>query len=120
YPGPPDAEFRRRDAILTSHCAAIGRDPATITRSMQAIVRATQPDAAAATRAILLDMIDAGVRHIVLAAVLDGRPFEWLVDEIVEPVRAKAGSSAPERARVPAAAGTGRPARTPTRRNPSF
>jgi alkanesulfonate monooxygenase SsuD/methylene tetrahydromethanopterin reductase-like flavin-dependent oxidoreductase (luciferase family) len=95
YPGPPDAEFRRRDAILTSHCAAIGRDPATITRSMQTIVRAAQPDAAAATRAALLGMIDSGVRHIVLAAVLDGRPLDWLVDEIVEPVRAEAGTSTP-------------------------
>jgi hypothetical protein len=61
---------------------------------MQTIVRATQPDAAAATRTTLLDMIDAGVRHIVLAAVLDGRPLEWLVNEIVEPVRAEAGASA--------------------------
>jgi alkanesulfonate monooxygenase SsuD/methylene tetrahydromethanopterin reductase-like flavin-dependent oxidoreductase (luciferase family) len=95
YPGPPDGEFRRRDAILASHCAAIGRDPATITRSMQTIVRAAQPDAVAATRTTLLSMIDAGVRHIVLAAVLDGRPLEWLVDEIVEPVRAEAGASAP-------------------------
>jgi alkanesulfonate monooxygenase SsuD/methylene tetrahydromethanopterin reductase-like flavin-dependent oxidoreductase (luciferase family) len=90
YPGSPDAEFRRRDAILVSHCAAIGRDPATITRSMQTIVRAAEPDAAAITRATILDMIHAGVRHVVLAAVLDGRPLRWLVDEIVEPVRAEA------------------------------
>jgi alkanesulfonate monooxygenase SsuD/methylene tetrahydromethanopterin reductase-like flavin-dependent oxidoreductase (luciferase family) len=95
YPGAPDAEFHRRDAILNSHCAAIGRDPATITRSMQTIVRASEPDAVATTRSILLDMIDAGVRHIVLAAVLDGRPLDWLVEEIVEPVRAEAGVSAP-------------------------
>jgi alkanesulfonate monooxygenase SsuD/methylene tetrahydromethanopterin reductase-like flavin-dependent oxidoreductase (luciferase family) len=93
YPGAPDAEFRRRDAILVSHCEAIGRDPATITRSMQTIIRAGEPDAAAAARATLLDMIDAGVRHIVLAAVLAGRPLQWLVDEIVEPVRAEAGAS---------------------------
>jgi alkanesulfonate monooxygenase SsuD/methylene tetrahydromethanopterin reductase-like flavin-dependent oxidoreductase (luciferase family) len=91
YPGQPDAEFRRREAILNDHCAAIGRDPATITRSMQTIVRAAEPDAAATTRATLHEMVDAGVRHIVLAAVLDGRPLEWLVEEIVEPVRAAAG-----------------------------
>jgi alkanesulfonate monooxygenase SsuD/methylene tetrahydromethanopterin reductase-like flavin-dependent oxidoreductase (luciferase family) len=93
YPGGPDAEFRRRDAILVSHCAAIGRDPATITRSMQTIVRAAEPDAAAATRNIVLDMFHAGVRHIVFAAVLDGRPLQWLVDEIVEPVRAEVGAA---------------------------
>jgi alkanesulfonate monooxygenase SsuD/methylene tetrahydromethanopterin reductase-like flavin-dependent oxidoreductase (luciferase family) len=92
YPGAPDAEFHRRDAILVSHCADIGRDPATITRSMQTIVRAAEPDAAATTRATLLEMIHAGVRHIVLAALLDGRPLQWLVDEIVEPVRAEAGA----------------------------
>jgi hypothetical protein len=62
---------------------------------MQTIVRASEPDAVATTRSILLDMIDAGVRHIVLAAVLDGRPLDWLVEEIVEPVRAEAGVSAP-------------------------
>jgi hypothetical protein len=61
---------------------------------MQTIVRANQPGAAAGARSTLLDMIDAGVRHIVLAAVLDGRPLEWLVDEIVEPVRTEVGASA--------------------------
>jgi alkanesulfonate monooxygenase SsuD/methylene tetrahydromethanopterin reductase-like flavin-dependent oxidoreductase (luciferase family) len=93
YPGPPDAEFRRRDAVLVSHCAEIGRDPATITRSMQTIVRAAEPDAAAATRATVLDMVQAGVRHIVFAAVLDGRPLRWLIDEIVQPVRAEIGTA---------------------------
>jgi alkanesulfonate monooxygenase SsuD/methylene tetrahydromethanopterin reductase-like flavin-dependent oxidoreductase (luciferase family) len=93
YPGPPDAEFRRRDAVLVAHCEAVGRDPGTITRSMQTIVRASEPDAAATTRATLLDMIEAGVEHIVLAAVLGGRPLEWLIDEIVEPVRAETGSA---------------------------
>jgi alkanesulfonate monooxygenase SsuD/methylene tetrahydromethanopterin reductase-like flavin-dependent oxidoreductase (luciferase family) len=93
YPGPPDDEFRRRDAVLTAHCADLGRDPATITRSMQTIVRAAEPDAAATARRTLLDMIDAGVRHIVLAAVLDGRPLTWLVDEIVQPVTEQVGGT---------------------------
>jgi hypothetical protein len=39
---------------------------------------------------LLLEMIDAGVTHIVLAAVLAGHPVEWLADEIIEPVRAEA------------------------------
>jgi hypothetical protein len=68
----------------------IGRDPAEITRSMQTIVRCGEPQEPAATRAVLLEMIDAGVTHIVLAAVLAGRPVQWLVDEIIEPVRAEA------------------------------
>jgi hypothetical protein len=68
----------------------IGRDPAGITRSMQTIVRCGEPQEPAATRAVLLEMIDAGVTHIVLAAVLAGGPVQLLVDEIIEPVRAEA------------------------------
>jgi alkanesulfonate monooxygenase SsuD/methylene tetrahydromethanopterin reductase-like flavin-dependent oxidoreductase (luciferase family) len=91
YPGPPSPEYRQRDQVLNEHCAAIGRDPGEIVRSMQTIVRCAEPDAAAATRGLILDMIDAGVTHIVLAAVLAGRPVTWLVDEIIEPVLAQTG-----------------------------
>jgi len=90
YPGFPSDDFRRRNQVLDEHCAAIGRDPAGITRSMQTIVRCGEPQEPAATRAVLLEMIDAGVTHIVLAAVLAGRPVQWLADEIIEPVRAEA------------------------------
>ncbi|HEX9538043.1 MAG TPA: LLM class flavin-dependent oxidoreductase [Streptosporangiaceae bacterium] len=88
YPGTPQ-EFRKRDQVLKEHCAAIGRDPNEIVRSMQTIVRCDDPEAPAATRALLLEMIDAGVTHIVLAAVLSGRPVQWLADEIIEPVMAE-------------------------------
>jgi len=91
YPGPPSPEFRQRDEALNEHCAAIGRDPGEIERSMQTIVRCADPDAPAATRHLILEMIEAGVTHIVLAAVLAGRPVEWLVDEIIEPVLAQTG-----------------------------
>ena len=90
YPGPPSPEFRQRSQVLDKHCAAIGRDPADITRSMQTIVRCDDPAAPAATRALLLEMIDAGVTHIVLAAILGGRSLRWVADEIVEPVIATA------------------------------
>ena len=93
YPGPPSDDFRRRNQVLSEHCAAIGRDPAGITRSMQTIVRCGEPGEPAATRALLREMIDAGVTHIVLAAVLAGRPVQWLADEIIEPVRAEASTS---------------------------
>ena len=89
YPGTPQ-EFRKRDQVLKEHCAAIGRDPNEIVRSMQTIVRCDDPEAPAATRALLLEMIDAGVTHIVLATVLSGRPVQWLADEIIEPVMAEA------------------------------
>jgi alkanesulfonate monooxygenase SsuD/methylene tetrahydromethanopterin reductase-like flavin-dependent oxidoreductase (luciferase family) len=89
YPGSPSAEFRQKNEVLSAHCAAIGRDPSEIVRSMQTVVRCAEPDAAASTRGLLLEMTDAGVRHIVLAAVLSGRPVKWLVDEIIDPVLAE-------------------------------
>ena len=95
YPGPPDATFRQRDQVLREHCAAIGRDPAEITRSMQIIVRCDEPDAVPAARRQLLDRIEAGVSHLVIAALLGTRPVQWLADEIVYPVLAEAGQPLP-------------------------
>ena len=91
YPGTPSDEFRQKDKILAEHCAAIGRDPHSIARSMQTVIRCDDPQAPAATRALLLEMIEAGVTHLVLAAILNGRPVRWLADEIIEPVIAAAG-----------------------------
>lgn len=88
YPGPPDTTFQQRDQVLREHCAAIGRDPAGITRSMQIIVRCDEPDAVPAARGQLLERIDAGVTHLVIAALLGDRPVQWLADEIVYPVLA--------------------------------
>ena len=90
YPGPPSPQFRERSQVLDEHCAAIGRDSSEIARSMQTIVRCEDPRAPAATRALLLEMIDAGVTHIVIAAILGGRPLQWVADEIIEPVLAGA------------------------------
>jgi len=90
YPGEPSAEFRRKNQVLNECCAAIGRDPGDIARSMQTVVRCDDPREPAATRALLREMIGAGVTHIVLAAVLGGRPVQWLADQIIEPVLAEA------------------------------
>jgi alkanesulfonate monooxygenase SsuD/methylene tetrahydromethanopterin reductase-like flavin-dependent oxidoreductase (luciferase family) len=89
YPGGPSPEFRQRDRVLREHCAAIGRDSGEIARSMQTIVRCDDPAAPAATRALVLEMIEAGVAHIVLAAILGDRPVQWLADQIIEPVLAQ-------------------------------
>jgi alkanesulfonate monooxygenase SsuD/methylene tetrahydromethanopterin reductase-like flavin-dependent oxidoreductase (luciferase family) len=89
YPGTPGQHFTERNRVLEEHCAAIGRDSGEIARSMQTIVRCDDPQAPAATRAVLLDMIDAGVSHIVIAPILGDRPVTWLVDEIIEPVLAE-------------------------------
>jgi alkanesulfonate monooxygenase SsuD/methylene tetrahydromethanopterin reductase-like flavin-dependent oxidoreductase (luciferase family) len=90
YPGEPGQEYRQKNEALREHCAAIGRDPDDIVRSMQTVVRCDDPREPAATRALLLEMIDAGVTHLVLAAILSGRPVRWLADEIIEPVIAEA------------------------------
>jgi alkanesulfonate monooxygenase SsuD/methylene tetrahydromethanopterin reductase-like flavin-dependent oxidoreductase (luciferase family) len=89
YPGPPSAEFRMKNLRLIEYCRSIGRDPTEIVRSMQAIVRADDPGEPANTRVLVAEMIEAGVTHIVLAPVLAGRPLQWLVDEVVEPVLAQ-------------------------------
>jgi alkanesulfonate monooxygenase SsuD/methylene tetrahydromethanopterin reductase-like flavin-dependent oxidoreductase (luciferase family) len=94
YPGTSAAGFRARDAVLRGHCADIGRDQGEITRSVQTVVRCAEPGAAAAARRLLLEMIEAGVTHLVLAPVLAGRPVTWLTEEVIEPVRAAAGACA--------------------------
>jgi alkanesulfonate monooxygenase SsuD/methylene tetrahydromethanopterin reductase-like flavin-dependent oxidoreductase (luciferase family) len=88
-------EFRRKSAVLDEHCAAIGRDPSQIRRSVQVLVGAGQQAQnlprivdLAATRDLLVDFIGAGANHLVLAPI--GVPLRRLVDEIVEPVLAAA------------------------------
>jgi hypothetical protein len=48
---------------------------------------------AATTRELVLEFIEAGVNHVVLAPVASDtdRPVQWLADEIVEPVRQQVG-----------------------------
>jgi alkanesulfonate monooxygenase SsuD/methylene tetrahydromethanopterin reductase-like flavin-dependent oxidoreductase (luciferase family) len=90
-PGPPwlsVEEFRRKSGVLDDYCAAIGRDPREITRSVQILVR--REEETAATRALVAELIAAGVRHVVLApAFLPYPPARWLVDEIIAPVMAE-------------------------------
>jgi alkanesulfonate monooxygenase SsuD/methylene tetrahydromethanopterin reductase-like flavin-dependent oxidoreductase (luciferase family) len=89
-------EFRHKNAVLNEHCAAVGRDPAEITRTVQVIVNATggaspHPGPAEA-RDLLVELVDGGARHLVLAAI--GMPsVQWLADEIAEPVRAAIGQA---------------------------
>ncbi|MEU4083993.1 LLM class flavin-dependent oxidoreductase [Streptomyces aureus] len=88
-PGPPHNStewIAERARVLDAHCAAIGRDPAEITRSAQIIVDHSDP---AATRAHVHALAAAGIWHIVLALP---RPYpdnaaRRLVEEIVVPVR---------------------------------
>jgi len=91
------ADFRRKNAILDDHCAAIGRDPAEIIRSVQVFFTAQEPSSETArhpgpsgARELLAELIDAGARHCVLACV-DLPSVRWLADEIVLPVRVMTG-----------------------------
>lgn len=89
YPGSPSPEFLQRNELRNQHCAAIGRDPNEIVRSMQTIIRNDDPDTIEATRSALVEMISSGVTHIVLGSAVSGRPTQWIADEIVEPVLAE-------------------------------
>jgi alkanesulfonate monooxygenase SsuD/methylene tetrahydromethanopterin reductase-like flavin-dependent oxidoreductase (luciferase family) len=87
-------EFRHKSAVLDEHCAAVGRDPAEITRTVQVIVSAhdgaSPHPGPAAARDLLIELIDAGARHLVLAVI--GMPSaQWVADEIAEPVLAAIG-----------------------------
>jgi alkanesulfonate monooxygenase SsuD/methylene tetrahydromethanopterin reductase-like flavin-dependent oxidoreductase (luciferase family) len=92
-------EFRHKSAILDEHCRAIGRDPSEITRSIQVLVSSGVPSdrpahlppvlGPAEVRDHLVELIDAGVSHVVLAALPPVPSVSWLGLEIVEPVLAR-------------------------------
>ena len=88
-------EFARRSTVLDQHCAAVGRDPEEIVRSVQFIV---DRDDAGGARDRILSFIAVGATHLVLAArpappseAAAASAAEWLASEIVEPVMAQAG-----------------------------
>lgn len=70
-PTPTVEEFRHKNDVLVERCATIGRNPDDITRSVQLIVRCQDPTEPASTRKHVLELINAGVTHIVLAAADD-------------------------------------------------
>ncbi len=88
-PGPPHASLEflaERSQVLDQQCTAVGRDPSTVTRSVQIILPG---DDAVAARRIVAAVIESGFRHIVLAL----RPpwpdnvARWLAEEVIIPVR---------------------------------
>ncbi|MDH6114541.1 alkanesulfonate monooxygenase SsuD/methylene tetrahydromethanopterin reductase-like flavin-dependent oxidoreductase (luciferase family) [Kitasatospora sp. MAP12-15] len=92
-PGPPHNTLDyiiQRSRVLDAHCAAVGRDPQTITRSVQYIVSYDDP---AGDRKAIRDLIDAGLTHIVLSLRSPYPPevAHRLVEEIITPLRAECG-----------------------------
>ncbi|MER7754408.1 LLM class flavin-dependent oxidoreductase [Kitasatospora sp. NPDC097643] len=88
-PGPPHHGIHHvveRSRVLDAHCAAIGRDPRTLTRSVQYTVSYDDP---AADRAALAELIAAGFSHLVLSLRSPYPPgvVGWLAKEIVNPLR---------------------------------
>jgi alkanesulfonate monooxygenase SsuD/methylene tetrahydromethanopterin reductase-like flavin-dependent oxidoreductase (luciferase family) len=90
-PGPPHASLEfltERSAVLDRHCEAVGRDPASLRRSVQLIASADEP---AAVRQVVAQVIEAGFDHVVLAV----RPpapdniARWLADEVIAPIRGR-------------------------------
>ncbi|NKY86798.1 LLM class flavin-dependent oxidoreductase [Nocardia veterana] len=85
--GPPLSSIdtlRERSLALDEQCAAIGRDPAHITRSVQLPIDHDDP---ARLRDLLIDLIDAGFTHLVLNPPAPYAPgtAHRLADEIIRP-----------------------------------
>lgn len=84
-PGGDLADVVARSALLDRYCADIGRDPASITRSIYLSVSYDRP---ATTRDAVGEAVEAGFRHVVLGL---GAPYpdgvaRWVADEIIVPV----------------------------------
>ncbi len=91
-PGPPhnDWDFLAgRLRQLDESCAAIGRDPSTLSRSVQLIVRYDDP---ASTRDAVLRLAELGFDHVVLGlpSPYPDQVAHRLADEVVDQVLAKA------------------------------
>jgi F420-dependent oxidoreductase-like protein len=88
YAGGPVEEFRHKSEVLDGHCAAIGRDPASIERSMQITI---DPDNLGAARDTLRSFIASGATHLILnlrAPYPEGL-VRRLAVEVAEPLRAE-------------------------------
>jgi alkanesulfonate monooxygenase SsuD/methylene tetrahydromethanopterin reductase-like flavin-dependent oxidoreductase (luciferase family) len=81
-PGADIDDCVRRSALLDRFCAEIGRDPASITRSIHLRVSYDQP---ATTRDSIAQAIDAGFQHIILGlrAPYPADVAHWVTDELI-------------------------------------
>ncbi|TVT47931.1 LLM class flavin-dependent oxidoreductase [Amycolatopsis rhizosphaerae] len=83
-PGGDIEDVIRRSALLDRYCTEIGRDPASITRSIHLPVSYDRPGA---TRNAIGEAIDAGFRHIVLGvpSPYPENVARWVADELITP-----------------------------------
>lgn len=81
-PGGDIDDAVSRSALLDRYCTEIGRDPASITRSIYLPVSYDQPET---TRDVIGQAVDAGFSHLILG-LSDPYPVgvaQWVVDELV-------------------------------------
>jgi len=80
--------FQQRSTVLDNHCAAIGRDPQTIQRSIQVMVNLEN---LAETRGRVRDYAQAGATHLILSlrAPYPEGIVHRLDEEIVQPLKAE-------------------------------
>ena len=89
-PGGDIDDVISRSALLDRYCAEIGRDPASVTRSIHLSVSYDQPGR---TRDAISEAIDAGFQHIVLGlpAPYPHGVARWVTDELIttsaDPIR---------------------------------
>ena len=81
-PGGDIDDVISRSALLDRYCAEIGRNPASVTRSIHLSVSYDQPSG---TRDAIGQAIDAGFQHIVLGLPAPYLPniAQWVTDELI-------------------------------------
>ncbi|MFG6197405.1 LLM class flavin-dependent oxidoreductase [Nonomuraea sp. JJY05] len=81
-PGGDIDDVVARSRLMDRYCAELGRDPASIIRSIHLPVSYDQPDI---TRDAIGEAIDAGFRHIVLglSAPYPAGVARWVADELI-------------------------------------
>jgi alkanesulfonate monooxygenase SsuD/methylene tetrahydromethanopterin reductase-like flavin-dependent oxidoreductase (luciferase family) len=82
FPGGDAEAAVRRGAVLDRFCAEIGRDPASITRSLVLPVSYDEPGR---TRDAIARAVGAGFRHVVLSlpAPYPENVAQWITDEVI-------------------------------------
>jgi hypothetical protein len=81
-PGGDIDDVVRRSALLDRSCAEIGRDPASVIRSIHLPISYDQPSI---TREAIGEAIDSGFQHIVLGlpAPYPANVARWVTDELI-------------------------------------
>ncbi|MBO0796390.1 MAG: LLM class F420-dependent oxidoreductase [Ktedonobacteraceae bacterium] len=85
FAGGTTDEFKHKMAVLDEHCAAIGRDPNSIQRSVQLVVNYQDWEE---TRQRFRSFIEAGANHVIanLRPPYPERVVHKVVEEVIEPI----------------------------------